>query len=61
MTEVDYFGPGEETAAILMSGVQCTGNETSITSCPHSGITCEHSEDAAVVCEIETEETGRFA
>ena len=62
MTEVDSFGPGEELAPILMSEVHCSGNETSITRCPHrtngENIVCDHIEDAGVVCVMESNERG---
>ena len=60
MTEVDMFGPGEELAPILMSEVHCSGNETSITSCPHEkDFVCNHMEDdAGVVCVMEPNERG---
>ena len=57
MTDVQVFGPGEELAHILYNNVECSGNEANITSCPHSSedtdiLTCDHDEDAAVICAI---------
>ena len=45
---------GEGTGSILMDDLQCTGNETDITSCTHtSNHNCGHSEDAGVLCSRE--------
>uniref|UniRef100_A0A1X7UPS9 SRCR domain-containing protein n=1 Tax=Amphimedon queenslandica TaxID=400682 RepID=A0A1X7UPS9_AMPQE len=42
---------GEGTGSILMDDLQCTGNETEITSCTHtSSHNCGHYEDAGVLC-----------
>ena len=43
---------GQGTGAIVMDSVQCRGNETSLTSCPHSlpSSSDTHSEDAGVRC-----------
>ena len=41
------------TGFILLDNVQCTGNESSLSQCPHDGIgihDCDHSEDAGVKC-----------
>ena len=46
-----YFGQGN--GSILLDNVRCTGNETSIFSCPQNIIgyhNCYHSDDAGVVC-----------
>ena len=45
------FGRGE--GQIWMDGVQCLGNERSLTECVHNewGINkCDHSKDAGVIC-----------
>ena len=41
------------TGPVLLSDVICTGNESSLLSCSHSGTNlryCSHSTDAGVVC-----------
>ena len=46
-----YYGQG--IGPILLSGVRCTGFETSLFDCPHAGIetsNCGHSLDAGVKC-----------
>ena len=45
---------GEGTGTIVFDNVFCTGNETNITECSHSGLgvnNCDHSEDAGVRCQ----------
>ncbi|XP_048254476.1 uncharacterized protein LOC124148932 isoform X5 [Haliotis rufescens] len=46
------YGPGE--GIIWLSNVDCTGTETSLDQCSHSGwgtaISCAHSSDVGVVC-----------
>ncbi|XP_074506615.1 scavenger receptor cysteine-rich domain-containing protein DMBT1-like [Sebastes fasciatus] len=45
---------GQGTGPILLDNLQCTGNETSLTACPHRGLgnhNCAHREDAGVICE----------
>ena len=44
---------GQGTGPIYLYGVGCTGTESSLLSCSHSGIGvtyCSHSSDAGVVC-----------
>ncbi|XP_039885347.1 deleted in malignant brain tumors 1 protein-like isoform X7 [Simochromis diagramma] len=46
-----YFGAG--TGQVWLSGVSCSGNESSLTECQHTGFgsnRCEHGQDAAVIC-----------
>ena len=45
------LGPGD--GKICMDDVMCTGNERSLTECPHNGWgaeNCLHREDAGVLC-----------
>ncbi|KAK7910438.1 hypothetical protein WMY93_015122 [Mugilogobius chulae] len=46
-----FFGYG--TGSIWMNSVACTGNETELTQCGHSGFgnhKCNHGNDAGVIC-----------
>ena len=44
------FGPG--IGPILLSNVQCAGNESGLIDCPFTlGRTCTHFEDAGVRCQ----------
>uniref|UniRef100_A0A669BF18 SRCR domain-containing protein n=1 Tax=Oreochromis niloticus TaxID=8128 RepID=A0A669BF18_ORENI len=50
-TQSSKFGAG--TGQIWLDNVTCSGNESSLTECQHSGFgsnTCEHGQDAAVIC-----------
>ena len=46
------FGPGS-AGPIHFTGLDCMGEESNLTKCPHSAIPlqCSHSEDAGVKCE----------
>ncbi len=44
---------GQGTGPIFLNNVMCTGFETSLFDCPHSGFElngCSHSADAGVTC-----------
>lgn len=46
---------GTGTGAIWLDSLQCTGNETSLSECPHLGwgnyySVCTHANDAGVYC-----------
>ena len=46
-----YFGPG--TGLVLLSNMECSGDERNLTDCPHGGIGnnfCSHQGDAGVAC-----------
>lgn len=48
-SDTPFFGPG--TGNILLSGLECQGNESNLLECPLSQkIRCEHSSDAGVEC-----------
>lgn len=43
------------TGSIFLDNVQCTGTESRLIDCPHSGVgthNCGHSEDVGVRCQI---------
>ncbi len=45
---------GQGTGSIVLDDLACTGTETSLFDCPHSGIgthNCGHSEDVGVTCQ----------
>ena len=45
-----YFGPG--TGLINLNNVECMGTEQTILNCSFSStITCNHGDDASVVCQ----------
>ena len=52
--QVVYFGQfGGSNGKIWLNNVRCSGNETSLLDCPHSGwgnTSCTHANDAGVVC-----------
>ena len=48
------FGGAEESVPILMNNVQCRGTEGALDHCGFDGWqqnTCNHNEDAGVICE----------
>ncbi|WAR30551.1 DMBT1-like protein [Mya arenaria] len=52
---------GRGTGRILLDDVECIGTETSIAQCRNGGwgqSNCDHSEDAAVICQNSTVKTG---
>ncbi|XP_053406103.1 scavenger receptor cysteine-rich domain superfamily protein-like [Mercenaria mercenaria] len=56
-----YSGPG--TGEVIILGIKCAGNETSVTECIWSGYgksvkRCDHSKDAAVQCFYNTRLVG---
>ena len=48
------FGVGASTDPILLSNVNCSGQEMNISECNHSGVNnvffCVHGDDAGVIC-----------
>ena len=47
------FGPG--TGSVILNALQCYGNETNLTQCAgadFSAVSCPHSRDAGVTCQI---------
>ena len=50
-THLAYYGQG--IGPIWLDNVNCRGNETRLSECPHLGVgqhNCIHSEDAGVIC-----------
>ena len=48
-----YFGKGSSEMLIHLDNVKCTGSETRLSQCSHSGwgvSNCGHSSDAGAVC-----------
>ena len=46
---------GQGTGQIILDDLGCSGSESSLLSCPHSGLyveNCGHSQDAGVVCKL---------
>ena len=41
---------GQGSGPVLLSGVRCSGTESSLLSCSHGVAYCSHSSDAGVVC-----------
>ena len=46
----DMFGRGNDSDVILLSEVDCTGDEEHLINCSYTTPICIHSEDAAVSC-----------
>ena len=53
-------GFGQGSGSILLDGVTCTGNESTVASCGHLGVSitrdCVHSDDAGVRCNGDSKE-----
>ena len=51
------FGVGASTDPILLSNVNCSGQEKNISECNHSGVNdvfiCVHGDDVGVICKGE--------
>ena len=49
------FGVGASTDPILLSNVNCSGQEMNISECNHSGVNnvffCGHGDDVGAICE----------
>ena len=46
------YGPG--SGKIWFDGLECVGDESNITDCPHDGLgvhDCSHFDDAGVICQ----------
>lgn len=57
-----FFGRGN--GKIWLGSVSCRGNETTLVQCEHQGWkvdSCDHHEDASVICEREVPDLGKPA
>ena len=52
MLSAEVFGHGDSCSPVLLSEVNCNGEEANLTSCSNDAdiIVCSHSEDAGVMC-----------
>ena len=53
-TAIGSAGFGQGSGSILLSGINCTGSESTLASCGHFGVnitrSCSHVQDAGVKC-----------
>ena len=53
-TAIGSAGFGQGSGSVLLSSINCTGNELTLTRCGHLGInitgSCNHAQDAGVRC-----------
>ena len=52
-----YFGQGSSTSPILLQRLGCSGTESRLVDCRHSGVGvvssfCGHGDDAGVTCRV---------